>query len=225
MFFNQVGESLIFSFQQMWASVFSVLPSIVGAIILFVIGMVVATALGKAVEHILRALRIDHILSQLEAEKMLEKAGFKIRGSAFIGGLVKWFVVIVFLLACANVLGLTQVSEFLRDVLLYLPNVAIAAFILVVATILADVAERIVRASVDSAGYRGALVGFVVRWSIWVFSFIAVLLQLGVAITLIQTLLTGMVAALALAFGLSFGLGGKDVAADILHRMKDEIRR
>lgn len=209
----------------MWTSVFAVLPSIAGAVILFVIGIVVATAVGKAIEHILRALRVDHLLSQLEAEKVLEKAGFKVHGSAFVGGLVRWFIIIVFLLASVNILGLTQVSEFLRDVLLYLPNVAIAALILIIATILADVAERIVRASVDSVGYRGALVGFVVRWAIWIFSFIAVFLQLGIATALIQTLLTGIVAALALAFGLSFGLGGKDVAADILHRMKDEMKR
>ena len=216
---------LIFSFQQMTDSLFAVLPSIIGAVILFLVGIVVATAVGAAVEQILKALRVDHALSRLEAEKILEKAGFKMHGSAFISGLVRWFIIVVFLLASVNILGLTQVSEFLRDVLLYLPNVAIAAFILIIATILADVAERIVRAPVESAGYRGALVGLVVRWAIWVFALIAVLLQLGVATTLIQTLLTGIVAALALAFGLSFGLGGKDVAADILGRIRDEVKR
>jgi len=225
MFFNQIGESLIYSFQQMWTSVFAILPSVIGAIILFAIGIVVATAIGKAIEHILKALRVDHVLSQLEAERILQQAGFKMQGSAFIGGLVKWFIVVVFLLASVNILGLTQVSEFLRDVLLYLPNVAIAALILIIASILADVAERIVRASVDSAGYRGALVGLVVRWAIWVFSFIAVFLQLGVATVLIQTLLTGIIAALALAFGLSFGIGGKEVAASILGRIREEIKR
>lgn len=225
MFFNQVGESLIYSFQQMWVSMFAILPSVVGAIVLFVIGIVVATAVGKAIEHILKALRVDHVLSQLEAEKVLQRAGFKMQGSTFIGGLVKWFIVIVFALASVNILGLTQVSEFLRDVLMYLPNVAIAALILVIASVLADVGERIVRASVDSAGYRGALIGLVVRWAIWVFSFIAVFMQLGIATVLIQTLLTGIIAALALAFGLSFGIGGKDVAASILGRIREEIRR
>lgn len=204
---------------------FAILPSIVGAIILFVIGIVVATAIGKAIEHILKALRIDHVLSQLEAEKALEKAGFKVLGSEFIGGLVKWFIIIVFMLASVNILGLTQVSEFLRDVLMYLPNVAIAALIVIIASVLADVGERIVRASVSSAGYNGGLAGMIVRWAIWVFSFIAVFLQLGVATALIQTLLTGIVASLALAFGLSFGIGGKDVAGDILRRMKDEMKR
>lgn len=225
MFFDQVGQSLIYSFQQMWVSLFAVLPFVVGAVVLFIIGIVVAGAIGKAIEHVLRALRVDHVLSQLEVEKVLQRAGFKMQGSTFIGGLVRWFVVVVFLLASVNILGLTQVSEFLRDVLLYLPNVAIAALILIIAGVLADVAERIVRASVDSAGYRGALVGLVVRWAIWVFSFIAALIQLGIATVLIQTLLTGIVAALALAFGLSFGIGGKDVAASILGRIREEIKR
>ena len=225
MFFDKVGESLIFSFQQMWASVFAVLPSIVGAVILFLVGVIVATVVGKAVEHILRALGADRLLSQLEAEKMLEKAGFTMKGSGFIGGLVRWFVIIVFLLASVNILGLTQVSEFLRDVLVYLPNVAIASFIVIIAGIVADVGERIVRASVNSAGYRGSLAGLIVRWAVWIFSLIAVLLQLGVATALIQTLLTGIVAGLALAFGLAFGIGGKDVASSILVRIRDEIRK
>lgn len=225
MFFNQVGESLIYSFQQMWASMFAILPSIVGAIILFVVGLVVAAAVGKAIEHILKALRVDYVLSQLEAEKALQKAGFKMQGSTFIGGLVRWFIIVVFLLASVNILGLSQVSEFLRDVLIYLPNVAIAALILIVAGVLADVGERISRASVSSAGYNGALVGLMVRWAIWVFSFIAVFLQLGVATALIQTVLTGIVAALALAFGLSFGIGGKDTATAILGRIREEIKR
>lgn len=225
MFFDQIGQSLIYSFEQMWASIFAILPSILGAIILFVIGLVVAAAVGKAIEQILKALRVDHVLSQLEIEKMLQRAGFKMQGSAFIGGLVRWFIIVAFLLASVNILGLTQVSEFLRDVLMYLPNVAIAAIIVVIASVLADVGERIVRASVTSAGYNGALVGVVVRWAIWVFSFIALFLQLGIASALIQTVLTGVVAALALAFGLSFGIGGKEVAASILGRIRDEVKR
>jgi len=88
---------------------------------------------------------------------------------------------------------------------------------------LAETAERTARASVEAAGLKGALVGVVTRWAIWIFAIIAALYQLGVATLLLQTLLTGLVAMLAIAGGLAFGLGGKDLAGDFLGRVRREI--
>ncbi len=196
-----------------------------GALFIFFIGLIIAVTLGQLVEQIVRGLRIDHLLRSLDVEKTLEKAGWKMDSGAFFGSLVKWFFVIVFLLAAANILGLMQVGDFLRDVLLYIPNVIIAAFILIIAAIVADVVEKILRGSLLAMGHRGSLVAPIVRWSIWIFALIAVLLQLGIAVTLIQTLVTGLVAAIALAVGLSFGLGGKDTAARFIDRMTNEMRK
>lgn len=218
------GDVIIASLQQVWASVTGFLPLLIGAFIVFVVGWIVAVALGKVVEQLVRALRIDKILSKLEFEKGLESMGFKLDSGAFVGALVRWFLIIVFLLAAANILGLSQVSSFLRDVLLYLPNVVVAALILLIATLVADIVERVVRGSIGAAGYRSALVGVVARWAIWVFAVIAALLQLGIAVPLVQTLVTGLVAGLAIAFGLAFGLGGKDAASEFIRRVRSEIK-
>lgn len=191
----------------------------------FVIGWVVAVALGKVVEQIIRVARLDALLSKLDFERTLERAGWKLNSGAFIGGLVKWFLIIVFLLASVNILGLTQVSDFLRDVLLYIPNVIVAALILIISALLGDVVEKFVRGSVEAAGYKGAFVGIVARWAIWLFAFAAAMLQLGIATALVQTVVTGLVAAMALAFGISFGLGGKEVASDFLQKVRGELRR
>ena len=219
------GDVIVVSLQQVWASVTNFFPLLIGAIIVFIIGWIVAVALGKVVEQIIRALRVDSLLAKLDVERTLGRAGFRLNSGAFVGGLVRWFLIVVFLLAAVNILGLTQVSDFLRDVLLYIPNVVVAALILIIAALMADAAERVVRGSVEAAGYRGALVGVVTRWSIWVFAFIAVLLQLGIAVTLVQTLVTGFIAALALAFGLAFGLGGKESAMAFLDRVRSELKK
>src|SRR3989338_8170110 len=88
-----------------------------------------------SLQQVIKALRIDHFLAKLEVEKAVERAGWRLNSGAFIGGLVKWFLIVAFLLASVNILGLTQVSDFLRDVLLYIPNVVVAAFILIIAAL------------------------------------------------------------------------------------------
>lgn len=219
------GDVIVASLQQVWASVANFVPFLVGAVVVFIIGWIIAMSLGKLVEQVVRALQVDRLLSKLDLERAMERAGWKLNSGAFLGALVKWFLIIVFLLAAANILGLQAVSDFLRDVLLYIPNVVVAALILIIAALVANLVERLVRGSVEAAGYRGALVGVVARWAIWVFAFVAALLQLGIATSLLQTVVTGLVAALALAFGLSFGLGGKDAAASFIDRIRGELRR
>lgn len=219
------GDVIVASLQQVWASVANFVPLLIGAVVVFIIGWIIAASLGKLVEQIVHALKVDSFLSKLDMERTVEKAGWKLNSGAFLGGLVKWFLVVVFLLAAANILGLTQVSDFLRDVLLYIPNVVVAALILIIAALVSVTVERLVRGSVEAVGYRGALVAVVARWAIWVFAFVAALLQLGIATSLLQTVVTGLVAALALAFGLSFGLGGKDAAAAFIEKIKGELRR
>ena len=214
---------MIASLQQSWVAVANFVPLFVGAIIVFLVGWVVAVALGKLVAEVVRALRVDALLQQLEVEKALERGGVRLNSGAFIGGLVKWFLIIVFLLAAVNILGLSQVSDFLTSVLLYIPNVVVAALIIVIAVKVAEVVERAARSSVEAAGMSGAIVGVMARWAIWVFAVVAALLQLGVATILLQTVITGLVAMLALAFGLAFGLGGKDAAASFVEKIRREI--
>lgn len=225
MIFQTWGDVVVASLQQAWSAVVSFVPLFLSALIVFVIGWIIAVALGKLVEQVIKALRVDMFLSKLDFEKAMERAGMRLNTGAFVGGLVRWFLIIVALLAAANILQLTQVTDFLTSVLLYLPNVVVAVLILVIAALVAEVAERVVRGSVEAAGLRrGSLVGLVARWSVWVFAIVAALLQLGVATVLLQTVVTGLVAMLALAFGLAFGLGGKDAAGAVVDRVIREVR-
>ena len=136
---------------------------------------------------------------------------------------MRWFLIIVALLAAANILQLMQVTDFLTQVLLYLPNVVVASLILIIAALVAETVERIVRGAVEATSLKGgALAGVVSRWAVWVFAIIAALLQLGVATMLLQTIVTGVIAMFALAFGLAFGLGGRDAAAGMIDKtMRD----
>jgi hypothetical protein len=199
-------------------------PNLLVAIIIFVIGWLVGAGLGRLVAQVIASIKVDQALRSAGVEKVVERAGFKLNSGKFLGELVKWFFIIVFLVASLDVLGLTDVTAFLRGVVLtYIPQVIVAVLILLVAAVIAEAADRVVAGSARAAGLKAAgLLGTLARWAIWVFAILAALDRLGIS-PLVQTLFTGVVVALALAFGLAFGLGGQQAASRYIERVRDEI--
>lgn len=213
------------SFQNLWWGVISFIPNVLVAIIVFILGWLIGSVLSRWVSQIIRSLKVDQALEGIGTGSLVSRAGFRLDTGRFLGELVKWFVVVAFLLASAEILGLQQVTEFLRGIVLgYLPNVVIAALILILAAIIGEAMQKFVTGSAKAAGMpSAALAGGIARWAVWLFGFIAALLQLQVAVVLLQTLFTGLVAMLALAGGLAFGLGGRDAAARYLDKLRHDI--
>ena len=210
--------------KDLWQGFVMFLPKLIGAIIVFVIGWFVSVGIGKLVAEILKRLKFNSIFERGGWKEALEKAELKVDPSGFVGAIVKWVLVIVFLLAAVEILGMNQFAAFLTRVLAYLPNVIVAALILVVAVIIADILEKVIRVTVEGmkVGY-GRLVANIAKWAIWVFAILAVLMQLKIAVELILTLFTGFVVMIAIAGGIAFGLGGKEMAGEILRDLKNKL--
>jgi len=218
---NITADALI----SLWQGFIIFIPNLIGALIVFLIGWLISIGVGKLIAEILKRLKFNQIFERGNWKTALAKAEIKVDPSGFIGAIFKWVLLIVFLLAAVEILGLTQFANFLTKVLAYLPNVIIAALIFVVAVIIADILEKIVKAAVEGTKIgHGQLVGVIVKWSIWVFAILAILTQLKVAPGLIQTLLTGVVALIVISVGLAFGLGGKGLATEILQDLKRKIK-
>jgi len=218
------AEVVTASLQTLWTGFISFLPSLLGAIIVFIIGWLIAALLGRLAAQIINVLRLDQVLAKMGFKRSLEKAGLKLDAGRFIGDLVKWFFIIVFLMAATDILNLSQVTDFLQQVLLYIPQLIVAVLILLAAVLIANFLQKVVRASVEAAGLgsAGFLAGLT-KWAIMIFAFLAALLQLGIVPTLIQTLFTGLVAALVISFGLAFGLAGKDAAMQTIDKLRRDI--
>ncbi|MEI7777284.1 MAG: hypothetical protein WCI52_01635 [bacterium] len=225
MVLNTWSDVIVASFQNLWFGVINYIPNIVIAIIVFVIGWAVGAFVGKLVEQLFKAIRVDIALRKAGVEEILNKGGLLLNSGKFVGALIKWFVVVVFLIAAFNVLGLVQVTMFLEQVVLgYLPNVIVAVLILLVAVVIAETIQKIVSSSARAAGVRQSnLLGSIAKWAIWIFAILTALFQLGIAAPFIQTIFTGAVVAISLALGLSFGLGGQDAAASYIEKVKGEI--
>lgn len=226
MAFTMWANVLSQSFTGLFYGLITFIPNLVVAILIFIVGWLVGAGLGRVVKQVVDALRVDHALRSTGIERVLSRAGFSLSIGKFLGMLVEWFFIAVFLVASLQVLGLTQVNAFLMTVVLgYLPQVIVAVLILLVAAVVAEAAQRVVTgsaraASLDSAGFLGK----VARYSIWVFAILAALAQLNVATAFVQTLFTGIVIAVSLAVGLAFGLGGQGAAARYIERLQSEIK-
>ncbi len=209
----------------LWGKVAGFVPQLVAALVVFLIGWLVAVLLGKLAWHIVRVVKLDRGLEAIGAKRVWERSGYKLNSPFFFYELVKWFFIIVFLMAATDILGLTQVTEFLRTVVFYLPNVIVAALVLLIGVLVARFLEGLVRGSVKAAELSSAnFLGSLTKWAVLVFSLLVALNQLRVADEIIRIVVIGVVAAGAIALGLSFGLGGKAHAEDFISKMRQHVR-
>lgn len=205
---------------------FSPLIKILIGILVFLIGLIISGIIGNIIVLFLNKLRLNQAFKRLGWEEALIRADIKTDMSRFVGELVKWCLAIVFLMVAAEIVGLPGFSDFLQKVLGYLPNVIIAILIFVVAVFLSDFSYRIIVASAEKAKISySRFLGVAVRWAIWIFAILAILLQLGVAADIIRAILYGIIVMITLAGGLAFGLGGKDIAAEILRDLKKKLSK
>ncbi|MBI4121310.1 MAG: hypothetical protein HY457_03610 [Parcubacteria group bacterium] len=213
------------SFQSVWMGIADFIPELVVALIIFVVGWVLGVLLGRVTGQIISSIKVDIALRSAGVEDILNRAGFRLDSGRFVGELVKWFIIVVFLVATLDVLGLTQVNVFLREVILaYLPQVIAAALILLIAAIVADASRKVVIGAAKAADVEAAgLLGGLTKWSVWIFAILIALSQLGIGEFFAQTIFTGVVVALSIALGLAFGLGGQNVAEKFLEKLRKDV--
>jgi hypothetical protein len=220
------GTVLKTSFQGLWSGVIMFIPTLIVAIVIVLIGWGISVIVYSAISKFMQSIKFDEALRKAGFDKVVSRAGLSLNSGKFIGKLIQYFIVIAFLIASFDVLGLNQVTAFLQQIVLgYLPQLIVAVLILLVGSVVGDVMSRIVMASARTAGLTHSnLLGTVTKWSIWIFVLLVALSQMGIAGGFIQTLFTGAVVAVSLALGLSFGLGGQQAAARTVERLQSEIR-
>ena len=225
MILNEWGNVLSTSFQGLWSGVIMFIPNLIVAIVILLIGWAVSAIVYKGISTFMKMIKFDEALKRAGLEDVVRKAGLSLNSGHFVGKLVQYFIIVAFLIASFDVLGLSQVTAFLQQIVLgYLPQLIIAVLILLVGSVVGDAMSRVVMASSRTAGLTHAnLLGAVTRWGIWIFAILVALSQMGIAGAFIQTLFTGFVVAVSLALGLSFGLGGQAAASRTVEKIQHEI--
>lgn len=218
------GEITLNALLRGWEAFLLFVPKLIGALVVFLIGWFFSVGVGKLVTEILRKAKMDRIFEKSGWKEALERAEIKTTFSEFIGAIFKWILVILFLSAAVEILGLIEFANLLNRIITWLPNLIVAVAIFVVAVILTEILEKLIKASAKKMeiSYVGVL-GQIIKVAIYVFAGLLILNQLGVGKDIVNALVYGIIGTLALSLGLAFGLGGKDAAAKLIEDIKRKI--
>lgn len=220
---TNLADAIAGSFINLWSKVLLFTPEIVAAIVIILVGLLIAPLLGRFARKLVNFIQLDTLSDKVGLTDTFKGLGLNFTFSGLVGWLVKWFFLIAFLIAAVDVLGWTRVNEFLAEIAFYIPNVIVAVIIFAVGLVVGGFLEKAVKQGITTSKLPitdPALLGSIARWAVVVFAALAALLQLGIASRLIEILFAGVVLALALAFG----LGGRDKAAQLLDRLDGSHR-
>ena len=209
------GDAIFLSLSNALNAFLNAIPAVIGALVILLIGWILSAFLARLVSGALRKAGADRAFAE-HGGAVYGARSQQFQPSVVAGEIVKWAIRLVFLVAAANTLGMPQVSELLNQVLLWIPNLIVAAVILLVAPLVARFVGGAIEAGAGEHGLQQRpAAGQIAQWAIIGFAVVIAINQIGIAEDLINTLFIGLVAAMALAFGLAFGLGGRDVASEI----------
>lgn len=210
-------------FMSIWSQVQNFVPKLLGAFVVFIIGMIIAKALYKIIVKAFGS-KMDDMVRPLAG--IVERAGYKLRLGHIIGWLIKWLIIIVTLMVSLDILDLDRVQVFLEGIVAFIPQVIIAAFVLFAGYVLGDFVKKLIKASTKMLNFKSAaMLGTLARTVVIVFACIIALNQVGIGTAIINTLVTGFVAMVAIAGGLAFGLGGRDAAKEAIEDAKKAMHK
>src|SRR5262245_48913077 len=219
------GEALTTSIAQALSLFLAAIPRIIGFLIILAIGWFIATLVAKAVAALLRGIRFNDMAERSGFAGFVANTGVESDSSGFVADIAKWFIRLITLVVGFDALGLPAVSDVLRQLLLWLPNLAVAIAVLILGGLAANWLAGLVRGAAAKADLGNPdLMASIARVAVWGFAIVAALNQVGIARDLVNTLFMATVGAAALALGLAFGLGGRETAGEMVRDWYERSR-
>lgn len=221
---NSLMASISTSLGAAMSLLFAAVPRVLGFLVILGIGWLVAALIEKLLVAILRAVHFDGFADRAGLAGLARTV--QREPSGMLGLIAKWFVRLIVLVAAFDALGVPAVSQVLQQLLLWLPNLAVALVVLVIGGIAANsLGDLVRRAAARNRIERYEMLGSAARWAVWTFTVLVAINQIGIASSLVTILFMAVVGAVALALGLSFGLGGRDTAGAIVRQIYERNRR
>ena len=211
---------------QALAPILAAIPKLIAFILITIAGWIIASLVARAAEGLLRSVRFNDMAQRSGFSSFVANTGVTTDAAGFVALIAKWFIRLIALVVAFDALGLPAVSDVLRLLLLWLPNVVVAVAVLIIGGLAANALAGLVRGATAKADLGNPdLLANIARVAVWAFAIVVAVNQIGIARELVNTLFAATVGAVALAAGLAFGLGGRETAAEIWRDWHDRSRR
>lgn len=223
---TNLQEALLIAATNILTTVFGFLPTLAAALLVFLIGLILAKWGKSLTIKVLETARLSALVKKSGLEPFLEKAEVKLKIEEIFGGIVRWLIILIFFIATVNILGLTTLSSVLNTVLAYIPKVISAVLVLTIGVLLAGAVEGLVKGALGQVDLKASrLLAKIASYLVVTFATLTAINELGIAQNLINALFIGVIAVLALGFGLALGLGSKDLVAKILNEWYENLKK
>jgi hypothetical protein len=216
---NQINV-ILESLKTFWTELGNFLPQLTAALLVLIIGWLIAKVLRRAFVKVLRLLRVDVAAEKSGVENFLLRGGVQFTTVTILGSLIYWLTLFMVLFAALNILGLQAAADIFNKIILYIPNVIVAIVVLIFGTMFAKFIQGISLTYLSNVGFEGAqLVSYLAQYAIVIFVVSIALEQLAIGGQVLVSAFQIAFGGLCLALALAFGLGGREWAARILEKM------
>ncbi|MBN2348782.1 MAG: hypothetical protein JXJ22_08100 [Bacteroidales bacterium] len=205
------------SSQQFLNEIASALPRILGAILILLIGWIIAKLIKRLFVKLLKLVKFNYLTEKAGIDKFLHDGGVKTDAIAVLGTLIYWIIMLIVIMATLNSLNLTAASALFKEIMLYIPSIVIAIVILIIGIYLARMVSQIIKTSLKSMQDKTSeLISQIAFIAIIILTIFLTLGQLNIATEIVTSAFQIIFGAICLALALAFGLGGREKAAELL---------
>ena len=223
--FEEIKEVLVQSYETFFNELASFLPNLIGALLILIIGWIIAKLVKTAAVRLLKLIRLDVVIEKAKIDQFLKDGGSEKSAIDILGGITYWLIMLIVILAGLNTLGLGVASELFNQIILYIPNVIVAVLALIFGVFLAGFIAQVVTSYLSNVGIENAaVVGAIAKYAIifFVVSLSLSLSQLNIGDELVSNAFLLLFGSVCLALGLAFGLGGKEWAAKMIDKVSKD---
>jgi hypothetical protein len=212
-------DLILDSLQSSWYQIAAYFPRVLTAIVLLILGWLIARTVQRVVVRLLRLARLEAAAEQTGVDDFLVRGGVRFTVVTLIGEIFYWGLLLIFAVAVFNLIGLTMSPESVARLTSYIPNVMAALVVLIFGSLGARLIRGLVVAYLGNVGVKGSeRIGYLVQAALVAFVVLLALEQLRIDVKLLASAFQLAFGGICLALAIAFGLGGRNWAESILER-------
>jgi hypothetical protein len=212
------------SYRTLFDQIAAFIPNLLGALIILLVGWVIAKLIKTLIIKFLGIIRVDKVTEKAKVDKFLQDGGIKLSAIQIIGSLFYWLIILIVILAAFDTLGLYGAAELFNEIILFIPNIIVSAFVLIFGFFIASVISQVAVTYLTNINVKHAqAIGNFIQYAFVLFVVSVTITQLNIGKEIISLAFMLLFGAVCLAFALAFGLGARDHASTIVGNfLKDD---